>query len=97
MSEKLKIMDNNLRAIQNIHKSDIRSMINFMQCNQDNLTSCKIITNEEWNKLTNYLKEGKIDNCVIHLNECSKIYNMEKRKYFKRLYFLFDNNRKNNF
>ena len=94
LSEKLKINNNNLEAIQNIHKSDIRGMINFMQCNQDNLTSCKIITNYEWNTLTKHIKNGKIDDCVIYLNECSKIYNMEKVNILKDYIFYLINVKK---
>ena len=86
-SENLDITNNNLEAIQNIHKSDIRSMINFMQCNQDNLSLCKIITRSEWDELTELIEEGNIDKCVIYLNECSKIYNMEKINILKDYIF----------
>jgi len=51
LSEKLNLTDNSLSCIQKLYKSDIRSMINFMQSNQD-IVKYNVIT-EIANKETN--------------------------------------------
>ena len=87
VSEKLHIENDNLHAIQNIYKSDIRSMINFMQCNQDNLDECKIITEKNWNILTELLEGGDCDICLKYLQECSSNYSIEIANIIKEYIF----------
>ena len=57
-NENLKIKDDTLVSIQKHFMSDIRSMINYMQSNQDLINECKIIKNELWVQLTKYLKKN---------------------------------------
>ncbi len=49
--EKLEFSDTILRAIQTNFGSDIRSMINFIQTNQNNNKNCKVITNVELERI----------------------------------------------
>jgi DNA polymerase III delta prime subunit len=57
-SEKINITDNNIKSILNIYKSDIRSMINFIQCNHDNNgLNVNIMTKQKWEKFVIYLKK----------------------------------------
>ena len=51
-SEKLTLSDTNLVSIQRQFNSDIRSMINYMQTNQDNIQQINVITNEVWSRMT---------------------------------------------
>jgi replication factor C subunit 3/5 len=63
-SEKLYISNRSLQSIQRLYKSDIRSMINFIQSNQDIVllnnknsnNTFNIIDNEVWNILINKIK-----------------------------------------
>lgn len=57
-NENLKIKDDTLVSIQKHFMSDIRSMINYMQSNQDLIHECKIIKNDLWIQLTKYLKKN---------------------------------------
>jgi len=57
-NENLKIKDDILISIQKHFMSDIRSMINYMQSNQDLIHECKIIKNELWVQLTKYFKKA---------------------------------------
>ena len=89
-SEKLNIEDESIGAIQNIYNSDIRSMINFIQLNQ-NLESWgnSIIKSEIWDKLHEILI-SKSDNAYSQLkkyihNICIQ-YNMD-RKNIIQCYF----------
>ena len=51
-SEKLTLSDTNLVSIQRQFNSDIRSMINYMQTNQDNIRQINVITNDVWSRMT---------------------------------------------
>jgi DNA polymerase III delta prime subunit len=55
-SENLKIMDKSFVCIQKLYKSDIRSMINFMQSNQDVFKNQKSDLNNELNNETTFEK-----------------------------------------
>jgi replication factor C subunit 3/5 len=82
-SEQLNIEDESVVAIQNIYNSDIRSMINFIQLNQ-NLESWgnSIIKSEVWDKLHEILI-SQSDNAYSEMkkyihNICIQ-YNMDKK------------------
>ena len=85
ISEKLNLSYKVLSCIQKLYKSDIRSMINFMQSNQnikeDNIN---IIDDAVWNKLHNKIKKGD-DISVLNLfvNETSLKYNIDKKNIIK--------------
>jgi len=76
--EKINISDNNIKSILNIYKSDIRSMINFIQCNHDNNgLNVNVMTKQKWEKFVIYLKKTTKKNkkhyikkvCIEHNNE----------------------------
>ena len=62
-SEGLNATDDTLHSIQRLFKSDIRSMINYMQSNQDRLDKCKVVDDEIWEQLS------------IHIKTCIKLAN----------------------
>jgi replication factor C subunit 3/5 len=92
-NENLKIKDDILISIQKHFMSDIRSMINYMQSNQDLIHECKIIKNELWVQLTKYLKKNtkninntksvKIDSILKKINKISREYNIEPKNIIK--------------
>jgi len=60
--EKLDISDQNIDTIQNLHKSDIRSMINFIQLNQNVIVQqSNIIDNNIWKRLFDMFQASKVD------------------------------------
>ncbi len=69
--EHLNFSNNQLESIYNIYNSDIRSMINFMQSNQDILCSddFHIIDNVIWENLTTLLEN---QNTLLLLNSFIK-------------------------
>jgi replication factor C subunit 3/5 len=83
--ENLYLTEKSLLLIQKLYKSDIRSMINFMQSNQ-NITddNFNIIDENVWLSLFNSIKYGA---SLIVLNEIieniSKIYNIDKKNIIK--------------
>jgi len=90
LNENLKIKDETLISIQKHFMSDIRSMINYMQSNQDLIHECKIIKNDLWIQLTKYLKKNtkntkntKIENILKKINKISRDYNIEPKNIIK--------------
>ena len=91
-SEKLNINEKSLECIQHLYKSDMRSMINFMQSNQDkfklnNLNddnlNFNIIDNNIWELLTNKLKKDKLEDLNSYVNGVSIKYNIDKKNIIK--------------
>ena len=83
IAEKEGIIINNqiIETLQKMYKSDIRSMINYIQLNQ-NILLCDnyIIHQEVWEKLHNYMyvEHKKNDEIYNFINEISIQYNMDK-------------------
>jgi len=84
-TEKLDMDYNSIESIQKIYKSDIRSMINFMQSNQDILNSkFNIINDDIWNELTNRIKKNhNIDDNIAYVQAISLTYNIDKKNAIK--------------
>ena len=87
IKENLNIDDNQIYSILNIYKSDIRSMINFIQCNHTNDgLNVKIIKEDYWIKLIKRLKLGD-ENLINYIKNSCIEYNIEIKNFI--LEFLF--------
>jgi replication factor C subunit 3/5 len=85
-TEKLCISDKSLISIKKLYKSDIRSMVNFMQSNQDVLDEgmFKIIDEERWSMLLSKIKNKEtIESIAKYISETSMIYNIDKKNIIK--------------
>jgi replication factor C subunit 3/5 len=83
-NENLQIKPDILVSIQKYFMSDIRSMINYMQTNQDLIHECKIIKNDLWVKLTkDFIKNKKHADIVKKINYISREYNIEPKNLLK--------------
>jgi replication factor C subunit 3/5 len=86
--EKLNLSDQNIDTIQSLHKSDIRSMINFIQLNQNIIVQqSNIIDNNVWKRLYNLFTEEKDEKNIktfIHLLSIN--YNIDKKQIIKDYY-----------
>ena len=84
-AENLCLIDKSLHLIQKLYKSDIRSMINFMQSNQDvNPDDFNIIDADVWEKLY-LLVRSKTELSIIvnNINNMSIKYNIDKKNIIK--------------
>jgi replication factor C subunit 3/5 len=81
VKENIAMTDKQIDMIQDIHKSDIRSMINFIQLNQNTISlHNNIIDNTVWeNMLTS-------DNLKSYIHQISIQYNMDKRQIIRDFY-----------
>ncbi len=83
-NENLQIKNEILISIQKYFMSDIRSMINYMQSNNDIIQECKIIKNDLWIKLTeDFKKNRKNSDIVKKINKISRDYNIEQKNIIK--------------
>jgi len=98
-SENLNMTADTIRSIQKLYGSDIRSMINFIQCNHntsvgDNVVSIHIINNQVWDKLSLCIKtsSSNINNkkgrmyyshIIDYIVEVSSIYNLTMKNLMK--------------
>ena len=80
-----------LSNIQKLYRSDIRSMINFIQSNQDivknqseNDANLYIIDNDIWeNLIYNLSKREKLENICAYVHSISIKYNIDKKNIIK--------------
>lgn len=80
-AEKLNMSENSIKLIQQLYKSDMRSMINFMQTNQNHLleNQLNIIDNNVWKDLYDkFSKREKMDNLVNFVQQLSMNYNINE-------------------
>ena len=96
-SEQLNLNHKTLASIQKLYKSDILSMINFMQSNQDivknqsqntkvdiNLTCFNIIDNDIWeNIITQIARKDSIEVICSYIYTISTKYNIDKKNIIK--------------
>jgi replication factor C subunit 3/5 len=83
--ESLNISEKSLKLIQKLYGSDMRSMINFMQSNQ-NISDghFNIIDNFVWETLYNMLiKEDDLSKLDLHIQDISINYNIDKKNIIK--------------
>jgi replication factor C subunit 3/5 len=84
-AEKLSLTEKSLSLIQKLYKSDIRSMINFMQSNQNvNPEDINIIDVDVWENLYMLIKNKVELNIIItKINNISFKYNIDKKTIIK--------------
>jgi len=85
-NENLNITTESICSIQQLYKSDIRSMINFMQSNQNILkTEFHVIDNDVWEKLYAIFETRPADLKPIFnfVQEISNKYNIDKKNIVK--------------
>ena len=78
--EKLNIKDRQIKSIQYRFKSDIRSMINYLQSNHDNIGISADIFTDKF--IENMIKQLKIkDNKLAIINKTCNKYNIQKKEF----------------
>ena len=84
-NENLPLTNKSLHLIQNLYKSDIRSMINFMQSNQNILeTDFHIIDNSTWSHIFDKFKTNLPFKIMFaHFQDISCKYNIDKKNIIK--------------
>ena len=82
--ENLNYSNQTLKSIQKIYNSDIRSMINYMQSNQNTISNDKIIDNSLWDTLIDIIiNKDTPDDLSKKLYKISLQYNIEIKNIIK--------------
>lgn len=81
--EKIDLSLDNLYKIRQFYKSDIRSMINYIQTNQDCQMQFKVITNDLWDNLLTTIKTNTYKEINFKINNISLDYNTDKKTIVK--------------
>jgi len=88
-SEKVNLSDEILNIIQEKYKSDIRSMINYIQSNQDIIENLHVLNDNIWEDITKYIKtKHKNDKLYEKMLNIQNKYSIETRALI-RSYFNF--------
>jgi replication factor C subunit 3/5 len=98
ISENLKLSDEIIQSIQNIYGSDIRSIINFIQLNQNmDFEDWKnnVINNGVFENIHSYLLKDELKELQIKINDISRQYNIEKRSLIIGYFDFIIRNKKN--
>lgn len=82
-AEKLAYNVEALHSIQRLYKSDIRSMINYMQSNQDLSMHAKVIDEDVWRKLTDTVSARDATSSLELLDTISDEYNIDAKSVIK--------------
>ena len=92
IKEKLDISDDSIKSIQSVYQSDIRSMINYIQSNQNILSDYKIINYETWDNLTHIIGTKTLHEIQEFINEISNTYGIERKSLLKEYfnYMIYD-------
>ena len=92
--ENLNFSDENLELIQRLFNSDIRSMINYMQSNEEIIHTKKIIQHKIWTIMTQNIMKKSLDVNIKYINSMSIEYNIAKKNIIKNyLNYIIRNNK----
>jgi replication factor C subunit 3/5 len=81
--EKLNYKPDTIQLIQKLFNSDIRSMINYMQSNEQIIHNKKIIQTDLWNNITTNMKDKSLKYNIEFITNVSNEYNVEKKNIIK--------------
>lgn len=94
-SEQLDLSDAVIDTIQKLYNSDIRSMINFIQLNQNSSEwESNIITDDIWEKIHELLCQQNHDAAFIYMNNISIQFNTDKKTLMKNYFNYIIRNKK---
>jgi replication factor C subunit 3/5 len=96
-NEKLELNDSVIDMIQKLYNSDIRSMINFLQLNQNIIHwETNIITDDIWENIHALLikKESSENHIFTYINNISIQYNTDKKTIIKNYFNYIIRNKK---
>ena len=94
--ENIKITNNQLLSIQNYFKSDIRSMINYIQSNHTNSTiNINVIKDNFWVKLLKKMKASDPIKIRDYINKKCIFFNITPKQFVIRFFLYLINKKKN--
>tara|TARA_B100000575_G_C23142062_1_gene664944 strand:- start:2820 stop:3761 length:942 start_codon:yes stop_codon:yes gene_type:complete len=94
--ESINITQNQLSSIQNYFKSDIRSMINYIQSNHsNNMLNINVIKDNFWVKLLKKMKKTSHEKLIEYAKDKCLFYNIQPRQFIIKLFIYLIYQKKN--
>ncbi len=94
--EKLNLTDQQIRDIQYNYKSDIRSMINYMQSNQHTFLNTKVINDSIFDNISSLIMSKNFKHFNTKVHRISLIYNIDIKTIIKDYCTYLIRNKSNN-
>ena len=85
-NESLNLSIEQIKSIQNNYKSDIRSMINYMQSNQVAIINTRVINNNIYYNIINLIKKQNYEQFNKELFNMSSMYNLDIKNIIKEYF-----------
>jgi replication factor C subunit 3/5 len=82
-NENMNINNESIKKIIQNFNNDLRSIINYLQCNQNNIDNFKLIDNTFWMNFTEVLKNKDIVEVKQYLQDISLEYHYEQKMILK--------------
>ena len=83
--ESVKVSKKSIENVQSMFKCDIRSMINYIQLNQQNLLKDNIIDNTKWETILDILTKKSMSEAMEYLLKLSNEYDIEQKNIINEL------------
>jgi DNA polymerase III delta prime subunit len=83
INENLQLSGEQIKDIQCNYKSDIRSMINYMQSNQHIILNMKVINNNIFDEMTKLIKKKNVKMFSNYIYDISDSYNIDNKTIIK--------------
>jgi replication factor C subunit 3/5 len=83
INENINLTETIIFSIQKLYKSDIRSMINYMQSNQHLLGNLNVISNDIWDNLIIEIRDKNKEHIIKYVYNISESYNVEIKNIIK--------------
>ena len=83
VNENLNYNSDTIYLIQQLFNSDIRSMINYMQSNEQLIYNKKVIQEDLWEKISLNIKNKNLNENLKYISSISNEYNIEKKNIIK--------------
>ena len=85
IKENINMSDDTLKSIQELYKSDVRSMINYIQSNKNISINQKAINNDIWQQFTNKIVMIHFDEeeIIEFIDNTCVVYNIEEKHFIK--------------
>lgn len=85
IKENINMSEETLKSIQELYKSDVRSMINYIQSNKNISINQKAINNDIWQDFTNKIVNYNFDeeDLIKYIDNICLVYNIEEKHFIK--------------
>ena len=92
-NENIKISNTNVESIQKLFKSDIRSMVNYIQSHQniENNDCLNIIDDKLWKEIINFILKENLKDSINYITSKCELYQYKIKDFIKQIIYCLVN------